>query len=400
MAVEVRPIQFPNDTMAFCKVWWTIYADDPHWVAPLLFERKDFFDPAKNPFYKQAVVQGFIAYRDGQAVGTIGGCIDSKLQDHYPGAASFGFFEFIDDQAVAQALLDAVRDWATERGATHLIGPFNWSSNHEFALLVDGFDTDPCVANPHNRSYYPRLYESIGLAPVMTWYAYWMDYGPEPPRIARIAERLLARRPEIVLREVDLSHWDREMAILKDIYNDAWEHNWGHVAIEMEEFDYLARNLKPMVASDLCYVIELHGEPVAVSVTFPDYNQIAKKMNGRLFPFGWFHWVFGKKKVDKLRVFILGVKKEYQHLPLGAPMYARTWKAGVVRKVVGAEASLILHDNVGMRGALEKLGGYVYKTYRAYQLDLTSDAPPIDHDVGEIVPAREIGSSLPADTAS
>lgn len=397
MGIEVRPITFPGDTVAFCKVWWAIYRDDPHWVPPILAERKTFFHPTKNPYYKQAEVQAFIAYRDGKAVGTIGACLDRKVFEHYPGAATFGFFEFVNDEAVAKALLDAASDWAKGKGANRLMGPFNWSSNHEFGLLVDGFQTDPCIANPHNRDYYPSIYAAIGLLPAMTWYAYWMDYGPEPPRIARIADRLLERRPEIQLREVRLDRWDEEMAILKEIYNDAWQDNWGHVSIEMEEFDHLAKSFKPLVAPDLCYVVEVHGEPAAVAVTFPDYNQIAKKMNGRLLPFGWFHWVFGKKKVNKLRVFILGVKKDFQHLPLGAPMYAQTWKAGRVRKVIGAEASLILHSNVGMRGALEKMGAYIYKTYRAFELPLTSEAPPITHEVGEIIPAKRIGASLVRD---
>ncbi len=397
MAVEVRPITFPRDTMAFCKVWWRIYEGDPHWVPPLLFERKDFFNPAKNPYYKQATVQAFIAYKDGVAVGTIGACVDRKLQERYPRHATFGFYEIIDDAEVARALLDAARAWATEQGCVRLMGPFNWSSNHEFGLLVDGFDSDPCVANPHNLAYYPKIYREIGLEPIMTWYAYWMDYGPEPPRVAKIAERLLERRPEIVLRDVQLDRWDDEMALLKEIYNDAWHDNWGHVAIEMEEFDYLAKNFKPMVASDLCYVVTVHGKPAGVSVTFPNYNQLAKKMNGRLFPFGWYHWVFGKKSVDELRVFILGVKHEFQHLPIGAPMYARTWKAGRARKVVGAEASLILHDNVGMRGALEKLGAYIYKTYQCFHVELSDEAPPVTHDVGQIIPGEKKGKTLVRD---
>jgi len=394
MAVEVRPVSFPKDAVAFTKVWWRIYKDDPHWVPPLIFERKKFFDVEKNPYYNIADVQPFIAYKDGVAVGTIGACHDRDFEAEMPGYGTFGFFEFIDDAEVARALLDAAKDWLRKRGLNRITGPFNWSPNHEFALLVDGFDTDPMIANPHNSAYYPRVYEEIGLKPNMTWYAYWIDYQESPPRIMKIAERILKRKPSIKIRPVSLANWDTELQLVRDVYNDAWHSNWGHVQVRPEEFDYQAADMKMLVQEDLCYVVEVDGKIAGVSVTFPDFNQVVKKMNGRLLPIGWWHFLTGRNKVDALRVFILGVKQEYQHLPLGALMYAETWKAAYKRKIRGLEASLILHDNVGMRGAMEKMGAFVYKTYRTFEDKLTDDAPDVDTNVGEIIPGRPIGFSL------
>jgi hypothetical protein len=394
MTIEVRPLSFPRDAAAFTKAWWGVYQNDPHWVPPLIFERKAFFDIHKHPYYQQATVQAFGAYRNNKMIATIGACADRRLAQQIPGMGTFGFFEFPDDVEVAGRLFEAAKAWLREQGCNRLMGPCNWSTNHEFALLVDGFDTDPCVANPHNSAHFPKIYAQLGLKPNMTWYAYWMDYGPEPPRIARIAERLLERNKSIQIRDVRLDQWDSEMEILRDIYNDAWHENWGHVAVSPQEFEYLAASFRPLVQRDLCYVVEVEGKPAGVSVTFPDYNQIVKKMNGRLFPFGWYHYQFGRQNIDALRVFILGVKQEYHHLPLGAPMYARTWRAGVARKVKGAEASLILHHNVGMRGALEKLGAYVYKTYQSFEAKITDDAPDVTTDPGEIVPGKPKGWSL------
>ena len=394
MAVEVRPVTFPKDTVAFCKVWWRVYRDDPHWVPPLIFERKTFFDPQKNPYYKIADVQGFIAYKDGEAVGTIAACHDRDFEAEMPGVGTFGFFEFIEDAEVAQGLLDAAKDWLRGRGLQRIMGPFNFSPNHEFALLVDGFDTDPMVANPHNSAYYPGIYEQIGLQPNMTWYAYWLDYQEAPPRITKIAERMVKRKPGIVVRRVRLKDWDSELQIVRDVYNDAWHANWGHVMVRPEEFEHIAKDMKTLVKEDLCYVVEMDGEVAGMSVTFPDYNQVVKKMNGRLLPFGWYHFAFGQGQIDALRVFILGVKQEYQHLPLGALLYAETWKAAYARKIRGIEASLILHDNVGMRGAMEKMGAFVYKTYRTFEDKLTEDAPGVTSNVGEIIPSHPPGWSL------
>lgn len=372
--IEVRPIELPRDAVAFVRSWWPIYEDDPHWVPPLIMERKAFFDPAKNPYFKVAQVQCFMARADGRPVGTIAATVDHELQKTEPGVGLFGFFEFVNDPDVARALFTAATDWLRSKGMTRARGPFNFNSNHEFGLLVDGFDTDPCVANPHNRDYYGEMYEKLGLNKVMDWYAYWLDKGPIPERIARIVERFEQRHPEFTLRPVDMSRYDEEVRAFREIYNDAWEHNWGHIYFTEEEFYWTAKNFKPVLDPRLCWFAMVDGEVAAAAITLPDVNQIAKKMNGRLFPFGWWHYLTGRKKIDVIRVFVLGVRQKYQHLPLGAPLYLKTWEEGMKMNIRGAEASLILETNHRMRGALEKLGARIYKTYRTYEVALDQPA--------------------------
>lgn len=371
MAVEVRPISLPRDAGTFIDVWFAIYRDDPHWVAPLRFERKEFLDPGRNPYFKLADVQCWIAWVDGRPVGTISATVDRAYQAVEPQVGFFGFFEFPEDEAVARALLDAARAWLRERGMVRMMGPFNFNTNHECGLLVEPFDSDPLVLMTYNLPYYPRVYEAIGLEKAKDLYAYWIDNdGPVPERIGKLADRFMERHPEVRIRPFDPSNFEREVAIAKDIYNDAWSDNWGFVKLTDEEFQKVAKGLKPMLKGDYCYVVEVKGEPVAFSLTLPDFNQVVKPMKGSLLPFGWFYWLTRPSKVDRIRVFTLGVKKEWQHLPLGAPLYQRTWEAGRKNHVVGAECSWILEDNTRMRGALEKLGGRIYKTYRIYQQTL------------------------------
>jgi hypothetical protein len=282
----------------------------------------------------------------------------------------FGFFEFVDDVEVARALLRAATSWLTEHGMKRAMGPFNFNTNHECGLLIDGFDSDPLVLMTYNPPYYPKIYDALGLAKQKDLLAYWMDAGPMPPRIASVADRFLERHPEVTIRPVNLSKFWDELALVKEIYNDAWSENWGFVRLTDDEFVKVAKGLKPMVDPRFSYVAEVDGVPAAFSVTLPDFNQVVKPMNGRIFPIGWWHFLTGKRKVNQLRIFALGVKREYQHLALGAPLYKRTWEAGLEMGVVGAEASWILDDNIRMRSALEKLGARVYKTYRIYGTDL------------------------------
>lgn len=373
VTVEIRSISLPRDAARFVKSWWPIYADDPHWVPPIIMERKAFLDPRKNPYFKVADVQCWMAYRGGKPVGTIAATVDRDLHKEEPGVGMFGFFEFIDDEDVARSLWDAACSWLAERGMTTARGPFNFTSNHEFGLLVDGFDTDPCVANPHNHAYYGPMYERLGLHKAMDWYAYWLDNdGPVEPRIVRIADRLMKRRPDIELRQGDMKRFDQDIKMIWELYNDAWERNWGHIPMTEEEFMFTAKNLKSIMDPKLVWYAFIDDKLAAVCVTLPDYNQVAKKMNGRILPFGWWHFLTGRKKIDHLRVFILGVRREYQKLPLGAVLYQKIWEVGGATGVKGAEASLILEENTRMRGAMEKLGGRIYKTYRSYEFDLST----------------------------
>lgn len=364
--VRVRPIELPRETVPFVSAWWPIYEGEPGWVPPLLMDRKKFFDPGRNPYFRVADVQCFVAERDGRIVGTIAASADRDAQTSMPGTGFFGFFEFPDDEAVARPLAEAACAFLKSKGMTEACGPFNFSPNHDFGLLVDGFDTPAAIANPHARPYYGPMYERLGFAKKMDWFAYWMDAGPIPETVNKVSERFLSRNPNVKLRPVDLSQFDRELAILKDVYNDAWEENWGHVHIRPEEFDFIAADLKQVIDPRLCWIAEVDGVPAAVSVTLPDFNQVLKKMNGSLLPFGWWYYLRRRVYIDQLRVFILGVKRAYQKMPLGAPLYIRTWEEGLKIGVRGAEASLILENNHRMRGALEKLGARIYKTYRIY----------------------------------
>ena len=369
-AVTVSRVSLPRDAVRFCRTWWPIYRDDPHWVPPLLFERKRFFDPRVNPYFAVANVQCFVAERNGKPLGTISATVDHNYQKQDPGAGFFGFFEFPDDEDVSRALFDAAAQWLRGRGMDRALGPFNFNSNHEFGLLVDGFDTDPIIANLHNGRWFERHYQALGLEPVMDWYAYWMDSGEIDDRILRVANRTLARHPEINVRTLDLTSFDREVDLLHEIYDDAWQHNWGHVKMEKAEFEYLASGLRSFIDPNLCFVVEIANEPVGLAISLPDMNRVVKKMNGRLFPFGWFHFLNERRKIDRLRIFMLGIKQKYQHLPLGALLYAKTWENGCATGVTGGEASLILENNKKMRGSLEKLGARIYKTYRSYEAKL------------------------------
>ena len=388
-SIEVSPLSLPRDSDRLVRTWFTIYEHDPHWVPPLYAERRAFFDPRRNPYYRHAEVQAFVATRDGRDVGTIAACVDAVYQQEDPGTAFFGFFEFVDDPAVGRALLQAARGWLAARGMKKAIGPFNFNTNHEFGLLVEGFDSDPYVANPHNSAYYPKVYEAIGLRPAMDWYAYGVDARMAGiQKMIKVSGRLLSRHPELRIRPLDLSRFDEEIERVRAVYVDAWEQNWAHVRVSDEEFDFIATGLKRIIDPDLCFVAEVGDRVAGISVTLPDFNQVVKRMRGRILPFGWFHVLRKRQIIDRVRVFMLGVAHEFQSLPLGAALYAKTFEVGLQKGYHHGEASLILENNHRMRGALEKMGATIEKTYRNYEISVAASA----QGDGGVAPAEEAGT--------
>lgn len=377
--VRIKAVEGKKDVMKFIKFPWHIYGDDPYWVPPLIRERKSFFDPHKNPFFKHAEVALFLAQRGDQTVGTIAAIIDDNYNAFQEERAGFfGCFEVIEDYAVAEKLLATARDWVQDRGMEIIRGPTNFSTNSEYALLVEGFDSSPVVMMTYNPPYYVDFIEGFGFRKARDLYAYisdWSVYGGSveglPKKVFRVAEAV-RRKQGVRIRKARLREdFEGEVAIAKKIYNSAWSKLWGFVPMTEEEFDYLAHGLKPFLKEDFVLIAEVEGKAVGFSLTLPDVNQILLHIkDGRLFPLGWLKFLWYSRKMDTARVIVMGVIEEYRGRGLDALFYLETARAVLRKGYERAELSLILEDNEMMNKILQRLGGRVYKTYRIYEMDL------------------------------
>jgi len=374
--VTIERVTTPRQRDEFIGFPARIYAGDPNWVPPLLMERRDFFDQAKNPFYKHATAELFLARRDGELVGRIAACEDRNYNAfHGAKAGFFGFYEAVDDDEVARALFEAARSWIRSRGLTQMLGPCNFTSNHELGLLVEGFDSPPVVMMTYNPRYYIRHFEEVlGLKKAKDLWAWWLSAHVDPPeRVVRIAEKVRAKEG-IVVRPVNLKDFSAEARRIKEIYNSAWEKNWGFVPFTDEEFDHAAKDMKQLAVPDLVLVAEVQGEPVAFSLTLPDMNQALIHVGGKLttfgIPIGLAKLLWHARKIDQLRLIMLGLKEQYRKRGIDAILYLDTLRAARKLGYKGGEISWTLEDNVLVNRAIEMMGGQHYKTYRIYEAEL------------------------------
>jgi GNAT superfamily N-acetyltransferase len=369
VSVEIKPVETRAERRAFVRFPWRIYPGRyTAWVPPLLAEERKRIDP-KNPFFQHGSVQLFLAYRDGRVAGRIA-AIENSLHNEFHGdkVGFFGLFESLNDHEVASALLDRAAAWVSARGLDRLRGPANFSTNEDCGLLVENFEDPPYIMMPYNPPYYEELLTGWGLEKVKDLLAY--EIRREEVRLSRFSglERLLKRsRLDIRVRSISMKRFNEEVALVRDIYNSAWERNWGFVPMTDAEVEYMAKQLKPVVDPDLALIGEVNGEPVGFALALPDINQAIRRLNGRLFPFGVAKLLWYMRRVNGVRVITLGLKPGYRRTGLAAMLYFEIFERGSKRGHTVAESSWILEDNRVMRGAVEKMGFRHYKTYRLYE---------------------------------
>ena len=373
--LEVNPVNNRRQQRRFIRLPWSIYSDDPTWVPPLLLERKELLSP-RNPYFEHARHQSWIAYRNGRTVGRISAQIDQLHLDRYQQKEGFfGMIEAEDNAETFTALLQTAESWLRDHGMRCAMGPYNLSINQEAGLLVDGFDTPPCLMMGHARPYYRTRIEENEYQKAKDLLAYIIDadFG-HPAALQAIVKRAKKR---VTVRSLRKSNYYEDMKIIVDIFNDAWSENWGFIPYTDAEFKQLAKDFKLILDFELIKIAEVDGAPAAFMVVAPNINEAICDLNGRLLPLGWLKllWRLKVRYPQTARIPFMGVRKQYHGSLLGAALAFMVITAGqpyaIKRGLKKVELSWILEDNKGMRDIIESIGGTIYKTYRIYKKDLT-----------------------------
>ncbi len=365
----IREITSKRDLKKFIKLPWKIYQKDKSWCPPFLFECKKMFS-GKHPFYEYGEMALFLAEREGEVVGRIAAIKNGRYNaQHQDKTGFFGFFEAIDDQAVANALLDGAKKWLKEKGYDRMVGPASPSANYEYGCQISGFEHDQVFLSMHNAPYYAKLYENYGLSKAIDMYAYraTREKISNSP-ILKALTWVEAKYPEIKIRGLDIKNARQEIFELTKIFNLCWANNHGFVPISDAESEYLYSSLKPFLNSDLIHFAEVEGKIVGGAIFLLDYNQLFKTMDGRLFPLNIFKIFTQKKKITWMRSFMAGVLPEYRNKAVFPLMLSHGIKRGMrFTQLDFLEASYVLENNHQTIAALEKLGAEIYKKYRLFE---------------------------------
>ncbi len=371
-SVTIRPVRTSKDRDAFIDLLWSMYAGDPVWVPPLKMDRRKLMDTKKNPFYEHADTEFFLAEREGKVVGRIGAIINHNHNTtHEEKAGFFGFFESVNDTEVSRALFRAADAFFREHGVSIVRGPANPSVNDEYGLLVEGFDKSPAILMPYNPPYYEALIEDAGFRRSKDLYAYKLNQDTVYSEKLERSGDIVRRRYGVSFRTINMKRFNEDVELIKEVYNKAWARNWGAVAMTDKEIDALAADLKPIVVPDLVIFAEKEGQVIGFSLSIPDIHQALRfNKSGGIVP-GLWHLYTKRKKIDTVRIIVLGVLPQFQYTGAAGVLFYET---AVRAKRLGyyyGEASWVLEDNEPMNRAAQLMKGQIEKRYRLYERPLT-----------------------------
>ncbi len=397
MATDIEVIHVPlRDRKLierFIRVQWFIHREaypNDHWVPPLLMDRREFLDPKKNPFFEHAEVSLWIARRDGRDIGRIAAIKDQAWLDFHGDASGyFGMFDAPNDPAVAEALMATATAWLGARGLETVIGPMDLSTNYVCGVLIDAFDRDPGINMPYNPPWYDSLLYGLGFtkAKDLVQWGVHLD-TPIPPRVVRIAEKMKAR-DNVRVRAMSFDDWDAEVGHTLDIYNSAWEKNWGFVPVTEREFRHIAKDLKLVLDRSMPLIAEIDGQPVAFALTIMNVNPTLKKLDGKLAPFGIFRLLWDLKiadKVDSGRLILLGIREGFRRRGLDAILFLEMAQRAKALGWWGGEIGWTLEDNAMVNRAIENFGGTPVAHYRLYSRDLVPESASASEPASEGAP--------------
>ena len=375
--ITIREVSGKKGTNEFIDVAWKVYdySQYPAWVAPLRMSVYENLDTEKNPFYKRATIQLFIAEKDGKIAGRIA-AIENKAHNefHKDKAGFYGFYECIEDQDVANALFDTAEKWLKARGLSSMMGPMNPSTNHECGLLVRGQSQHPTCMTTWNPKYYEEQHDKYGLTKAKDLVAYIVAREKNvelPEKVKKYVEKLRSQNSRIKFRDFDVKNFAAEVDKCFEIYNAAWEKNWGFFPMTHEEFKFAAKDMKMFLDPRMAFVAEVDGKPAGFMLAMPDFNHILKRIpTGKLFPTGIFKMLLGKKLLKSVRIITLGVKPEFQGSGIFALFTYEAFERAHKFGYLAGEASWILEDNVGMNKPWQDMGAPLYRRWRIYEKQL------------------------------
>jgi len=376
MSIEIREAIGKKEVTQFIKFAWKIYRNDTelnkYWVPPLIPDYIKTLDTKAYPLYEHAERTLFTAWKNGEMVGTIAAIQNHRHNEIHEDKVGFwGFFECVNDQSVANALFDAAKNWLKQKGLDTMRGPISPSMNDQCGMLTKGYDSSPVFLMLYNPPYYNDLTLNYGHYLEQELVAWYVDqHKIDQVRLRRIAD-LVTKREKVKLRHANMKDFNNEIKRIKNIYNAAWEKNWGFVPMTDKEFDVLADGFKQVADPDFIYIVEnADGDPVAFSLSLPDMNVPFKYVNGNPFtPWGIAKYFWYKRKITMIRTITMGVVPAYRNKGIDSIMNAETIEVGISKGIFASELSWVLKNNEPMMKLAKAIKAEPYKEYAIYQIN-------------------------------
>lgn len=375
MPLSILPVRTGREKRIFLNFPWRIYRGDPLWVPPILRERARQIDPARGPFFKRGRAKFFIAWRNGKPAGTICAAEDQKINElRGKRECLFGFFECLNDYAVAEAMLQRAAEWARQHRLNTLHGPFNLDYEDSYGVLLEGRDRPPVLLCGHTPPYYRDFLERFGFHPARgDNLAYAIELDRETPslkRLSRLADRV-RRQGHIKVREADFSHWEEEVERVHRIINQALAHLPDFIPWRLDVLQATLAPFRKLSDPDLILFAEIKGEPAGWFPGIPNWNEALLHAGGLRYPWNYLRlWLHMRRRPGCLAVKSVLVLPKYWGTGVSVLLFDEMAARARAKGFKWVDLSLTSTDNPNTPALAERMGARVYKRYRVYRLEL------------------------------
>ncbi len=373
MAVEIREIapQKGKDLKTFILLPEKIHAGHANWVNPLVSDDLKYFDSKKNKAFSYCDTILLLACKDGRPAGRIMGIINHRYNEHRnEKTARFGYLETYEDREVFRALLRTIEDWARAKGMTKMVGPYGFSDQDPEGWLIEGFDHRATFATYYNFEWMPRWLEEEGYTKDNDWFVYKLDVPKEIPELyKKNYERHMKRGTYEVVefkKRKEIRPWiHKVLGLMNETYTAG--NIYGYAPLDEQEMDELANRFLPYLDPRFVKVVAKDGEVLSFIVAMPDMSEGLRKARGRLLPFGFIHILRAAKKTKQLDLLLGATKEAYRGKGLDALMGVKVLESASKAGIEMMDTHHEMEANVRVRAEMERMGGTIYKKFRAFQ---------------------------------
>lgn len=370
MPIDIREVRSRRDLKTFIYLPEKVHAGHANWVHPIYMDDWKYFDKKKNKAFAYCDTTLLLAWKDGRPVGRIMGIINHRFNEHRgERAARFGYFDVFEDREAFLALLRAVEGWARAKGMTKIVGPYGFSDQDPEGFLIEGFEHRATIATYYNFDWMPRWLEEDGYAKDCDWFVYKIDVPKEPPELfKKLYERQVRRGTFDIVeftKRKEIKPWIRKvLGLMNETYMAG--NIYGFAPLEEQEMDDLAKRYLPILDPRFVKVIAKDGDVLAFIIAMPDMTEGIRKARGRLLPFGFIHILRAAKRTKQLDLLLGAIKEPYRGQGLDGLMGFKIILSAIDAGMTMMDTHHEMEANVKVRSEMERLGGVIYKKYRAF----------------------------------
>lgn len=371
--VTLKEATTKADIKKFVKFPFFLYKDSPFWVPPIINDEMETFDKTKNPAFKSAEARFFLAYKKDRIVGRIAAIINSiEINKQGVKKMRFGWFDFINDTEVSEALLQKVGEIGLENNLEFMEGPVGFSNLDKVGVLIEGFNELGTMITWYNHSYYQSHYERLGFIKEKEYLENRFPFSNADPTFFIKANKLITKRYGVKAINFTKTKEVLPMADkMFDLFNETYSSLSSFVPITDVQKAYFKKKYISFINPEyIKFIVDKNDKLIAFSIVMPSFSKALQKANGKLFPFGFFHLLKAKKQSKDVIFYLIGIHPEYQNKGLTAVVFNEYYKTFLSKNIVNCIRTPELEDNIAIRQIWKHFNPEIYKRRRTYRKDL------------------------------